>query len=151
MVLFDFLLNHCTVLAGKDQRGLAMSYYLRKKDFNQKLKEATGSGQLHELFSRECRWDWRHTPRDRSRLVNRAIELVKNVEQGCDLWNAFSGFVVTSRQDNRLLNKMVDLIKTEEELRRLYYILGCEEQEIERRNIIRRIFNKADRLRIKTI
>ncbi len=125
--------------------------YLSRGEFYTTLKTATEPAEIAKFFDRTCSWDWRYTKRDQARAIRKAIELVSSVKQGCDLWKALGGFVSTPRQDNRLLNKMVDLIKTEEELRLIYNLLGCEEKEIERRKVIRRIFDKADRLRIMNL
>ncbi len=128
---------------------------LEKADFEATLAAATTLGDVTKLLGNGCEWlDWDNNDEmfaDYTRAIERAIELVSNVEEGTTLFANMSSYGGSAAADNLLLNRLVDLIGTEEDLNSLYHELAMMEDEIKRRNIIRRIFDKADELGIETI
>lgn len=132
-----------------------MHVLLEKADFETTLAAATTLNDVTKLLGNSCEWlDWNDDDEmfaDHTRVIERAIELVASLEEGILLFCNMSSYGGSATADNLLLNKLVDMIKTEEELNSLYHELATMEDEIKRRNIIRRIFDKADELGIEII
>lgn len=121
---------------------------LEDDEFRAKIEEVNNFSELLLVLDNQTSGEHE----DFVRLGEKALTLVTTTEEAIELWNA-GGKIAGTEDDfsKRTLEKMVELIRTTEELQAVYYVLSSEENEIKRRQLVRKMFDKADELGYPTL
>lgn len=117
-------------------------------EFKKRIEETSSVEKLLELCKKQNSEDSCRLSGHR-KLVKKVLTLATTSEQLIALWDALAVFGSQS-WDNNILERMIELIRTREDLDAVYYVFGIEEMELQRRNFIRKIFDKADQLKYPT-
>ena len=131
---------------------------LNQEDFEGMLASAATPDDIGKYFARDCEWNFDSVEeRDAAiiRAADRAIELVKTLDEGLVLFKSFAPVdgVVTPEQDTQLFNKAVSLIQSKDDIYSIYmaYVDLDFGEALIYRNHIRKIFDKADELGLEAM
>jgi hypothetical protein len=132
-------------------------------EFYTAIDEASSVNQLIDLFGAEWAGEARNHETEKDayqRLFEKALSYISTVDDAIFLWNKSSDLICMAAgpsesdsykeavhgMENRILERMIDLIEKSRDLEKAYYVFGVGEDELRRRRLIRKIFDKADEL-----
>jgi hypothetical protein len=118
--------------------------YFTNEEFERLLGEATCFSDLSKFFTEEYDWEADDAETEENRLFEKAFRLTTTTAEGAILWDDQDGG--NPSRDEQLLVRMLELASSHEDLDIIYHRLTTEENEIRRRNFIRKLFDKADAL-----
>ncbi len=131
---------------------------LNQEDFEKMLASAATPDDIGKYFARDCEWNFDSVEERDSAIIraaDRAIELVKTLDEGLVLFKSFAPVdgVVTPEQDTKLFNKAVSLTRSKEDIYSIYmaYVDLDFGENLAYRNHIRKIFDKADELDLEAM
>lgn len=106
------------------------------------IEAAAHFDQMRVLFHEDCEWDCEEG--DILPSINKALDLVTTFEQGHCLQ---SKLTIGDEPWNRLISKMIGLAENLEHLNLLVHDY-FQYETLERREIIRKVFDRADELAV---
>ena len=106
------------------------------------IEAATDFDQLRVLFDEDCKWECQED--DILPSIDKAIGLVTTFEQGALLQSKLK---VDDEPWHRVVSKMIGLAENDDDLNQFIYNY-YEYEILERRDMIRKVFNRADELAI---
>lgn len=118
--------------------------FLTTEEFEKLLSEETDFDVLVKFFTDDFTWEDENLYDEESRLFEKTFGLITSTDQAAELWDCQNS--CDTDRDERLLAKMLELATNHQDLDVIYLRLSREENEIRRRNFIRKLFDKADDL-----
>lgn len=120
---------------------------LEPDEVNARIEAATDFKEICELLFLDQEYEGEEEERSRrSSALKKALELATTSGQATDLWNSTGGDWTTPEENNAILGKMIELIQTQEELFVVYELFSLDAEELQRRQLVRKLFDKADEL-----